>query len=353
MAHRQIGIYKDIDIVLPEMRIGLCGWFDMEVYQCREMMDGRSIEIPGTRRRVASFPNVITNLGLDHIGRISTYGAYCHVGIGTAIEAITDTICDNFVASHAKDSGYDTVWSAQSTPPYYGRNQKKYRFSPNFAGGNIDVSEIGISTQAATGNLFSRALCKSGGVPAVVPVLSTEYLDVYYTLLNYPDHVNYTTGALDDGTGSFDVSGTSYSYTIRAEDVTYYANWGRNIFSGFGRWMGPSTTYKGMTMYSSNVALGPVTGVPTAADSAPSGYAIGTGPDQLEVGGYIDSTYSNTITYHVGLNTGNLTPLGIRGLSVYSTLGAYQMVLSASIPKDNTKLFNYTHRTTWTRKVLP
>ena len=346
------GSLKPTHIILPTQHAGFGGWIEMEAFQCREMMDGRSIEIPGTRRKLASFHNLITNHGLDCIGfRPQTggyaYGNYAHVGTGNAAESVADTTLDTFVASHIVDNGYQSVYWVQSTPPYYGSHKKRYRFSPNFGGGAINVSEIGISTQAATGGLFSRALVRTGGgVPTTVAVSATEYLDVYYTLRLYPDHVDYTTGATDDGTGSFDVEGVTYNYTIRCERITYGGLWAYNLWNGFtfSNWV--DGFGKGL-LYSNDAALGPVTGAMTASDTDIWFYTY----DHVR-GTYVASTYQNTITFDTPLDVANFTPGEIWGLAPWSSIGGYQILLDAGIPKTSSSEFYYTHRTAWTRKSL-
>jgi hypothetical protein len=313
------------------------------------MADGRSVEIPGTRRRVASFvENVITNTGLDHIGNRANYSQYCHVGTGNAAESASDTALDTFLASVSAGFIEHTRW-AQASPPYYGASQQRWRFAANFGGGNVNISEVGCSNQLATGNLFSRALVKDGGgSPTVVPVLSTEYLDVFYTLRIYPDHVNYTTGALDDGAGSITIGGVSYAYTIRCMEVDNVSYWGRNIFSGCSFWSLPNN-FIDLWVAPAGVALGAVTGTMTGA-TITSVSLGGTGGFQT-YGTYVNSTYTQTLNYGFGLENGNISG-GIRGIMIPSNIGSYQILLAASIPKDVTKLMTWVQRHTWNRKAL-
>lgn len=344
MSHPQIIQFRSREIELPSRRAGIGGIIRLEAFQCREMMDGRSIEIPKTRRVLAEFGNQVTNLGLDHIGNLTTYGNFCQVGEGNAAEAVTDTTLDDYVAGKGAESF--TNWAAQATPPYFGSYQRKYRFIANFGGGPVNVSEIGIGPQLATGNLFARALVKDGGgSPTSVAVSATEYFDVFYTLRNYPDHVNYTTGATDDGSGSVVIAGTSYGYTIRAYDLTNYVWWGRNIFDGFrlGGLPGGGSTHG--WVYGTGAALGTVTGNPTGATAVGYG-GIGT------IGSYANSTYSNTLTYAFPFAAGNTASNSIKLMIVKSSLGAYQILFATPIPKSSGTELNYTHRTTWFRKAL-
>jgi hypothetical protein len=349
MSHPQVGRFRDVHIELPKHGVGLSGHYRMEAFQAWEDSKGNFLmEKPGTRRLLAEFDNLVTNKGLDHIGNRVEYLAYCHVGTGTATEVATDTALGTFKAGVAKFAPFALIHWAQGTPPYYGAWQEQYRFSPNFGPGNISIAEVGISTQITTGNLFSRARVKDGGGnPTTVAVLSTEYLDVWYTLRNYPDHVNYTTGATDDGTGTFSVSGTSYSYTVRCSEVTLSKNWGLMAYgSGFNVYQDPSTLDTDhWKSYGTGAVLGAVTGVPTGA-TAVSGGASST------LGTYSNSTYQNTLTHNLLTSQGNSTG-GIKCFVTRNSLGTYQVSTTVAIPKTGSLALDFTTRTTWFNKTLP
>jgi hypothetical protein len=343
--------HRDFVIDLPRRGAKLSGHFRLETFQGEQtgLVDsaGEYIvrEIPGTRRVRADFDNIITNQGLNYIGSQNDYGTYCHVGTGSTAEAVTDTALVTFTAYQSVASGYPN-YSAQSTPPYYGSHIRKYRFTPNFGGGAVNISEVGIGRTTATGGLFSRALVKDGGgSPTTINVLATEYLDVYYTLRNYPDHVNYTTGATDDGSGSITISAVSYSYTIRCADITNYKYWGRNIMAGFGRHTAPSDYILERT-YGSDAALGAVTSSPSATSF---GSDLLTG--DIAAASYSNDSYQNTLIYSYGLDDGNETG-GIKAMWLPSTLGAYQLLFGTAIPKDNTETLTFNQRWAWTRKTL-
>jgi hypothetical protein len=352
MANRYIQRFEDIEVTLPTPGVNrLGGIFRMEAYKCREMRDGRSIEIPGTRRLCGEFPNVITNTGLDHIGNKAAYSAYLHVGTGGAAESEFDNTLDTFVASQLKDSSYagnvgGYLWWSQQSAPYYGSCQVKYRCPPNKFGGAINVAELGLSTQPTTGNLFCRALVKSGGVPTVAPVAVDEYFDVYYTLRNYGGHFDYTDGSLSDGSGSITIGGTSYNYTIRVASILNNTFWARNLFSGFSTAYTPGF-YERAYYYAPTVTMGNIFSFPTS-DTASTYHSYtwvnGTGT-------YTNSTYTNSMDYQLDLDEGNLTG-GIRGFAGLSTLGAYQWILDGAVPKDNTKVMNWSFQQSWDRHAL-
>jgi len=351
MADRHIIQFRSQELILPTTtKTALGGEFYGEAYKCRELMDGRSIEIPGTRRRVMGpFDNLITNTGLDHIGNKVSWQSAAQVGTGNAAESITDNTLDTYVAGVGNDGSYDgdgqLTWHSGSNPRYCA-TQSKYRFQPNFAGGAVNISEVGVGPQTATGNLFCRALVKTGGgVPTTAPVAADEYFDLYYTLRVYPGHCDYVNGTTDDGTGSFDIAGTTYNYTIRAGDIDATVHWAAQARYGF-RQFSWNQIYTNMNLYGPDAALGSIYDYMSATLDDAHFYTQG-----LTVGTYVDSTYTNTIEFDYDLDNGNITG-GIKGLNPWSSLGQYQILLDAAIPKDNTKEFHYTHRTSWTRKTL-
>ena len=350
MADRHIIRFKDIEIILPSPPAArLAGHFRCEVYECRELMNGKSIEIPKTRRVVGEFPNIITNTGLDHIGNGGTFGLYCHVGTGSAAESINDTTLDTFVASQANASYGPTgsvLWWTNGSAPFWGNAQKKYRFAPGFAGGAINVAELGVSPQATTGNLFCRALVKTGGVPTVAPVANDEYFDVYYTLRNYPGHCNNVTGAYDDGSGTLTIGVTTYNYVIRTAYINQNKFWSRSLFGGFNP-VYEEGFYNRAEYAAPTSSLGTLyQGIQSTVDTASHSYTWTNG-----TGTYVNSSYTNSMDYQLGLDEGNLTG-GIAGFTGFSTLGAYQWTIDGAVPKDNTKIMNWGFQQTWTRHAL-
>lgn len=344
-GHPQIKRFRSVEIALPKKRHGLSGHFRLEAFQCREMLDGRSVEIPNTRRHLASFDNNITDLGLDHIGNQLSYFTYCHAGTGNAAESPSDTALATFVASQQRDPGWLSTWGARTTAPFYGWNKAKYRFAPNFGGGAISVAELGISTQAATGGLFSRALVKdSQGDPTTVGISATEYFDAFYTLRNYPDHVNYATGALDDGSGTVTIESIDYDYVTRVAEITNYIWWGRNIDSGFGVANYPNATRRA-TVYGSDATIGSIsTNISaTSLDNNTVGNET--------VGTYVNANHYNDITFEWGFSDGNVTG-NIKGMWVSSSLGSYQHIFTPVIPKNSGLELNFTQRTSWFRKTI-
>ena len=338
--------YKTVPVDLPRMGGRLSGEVHMEAFQCHEYANGKSVEIPGTRRVAAHFDNLILNQGLEYYGTVGkSQTAYCHVGTGAAAESVADTALSAWLAVTGTES-YTSYW-AQGSPPYYGARRWKYRFSPGFGGGAVNINEVGFGAgnSMVSQQLTSRALTKDGGgSPTTIPVLAAEYLDVYYTRRNYPGHIVEGTGAPVDLTGTIDIAGTSYNFTMRPAFVTN-SQWGMNIGTGFnitGTWFGSFSDQ--CRVSGSDATLGAVTNGISSASQDVNYY---TGNTRL--GTYTSFSYNRNITYAFDIDEGNVTG-GIKGIEVGSSMGCYQILLDATVPKNSSKIFEFTQNWAWARK---
>ena len=170
----------------------------------------------GHVRQELTFPNVITNAGLDWIGstqsNVTSYS--CIVGTGTAVPAVTDTALGTVLASTDTQFG-PIAQGNNASPGNYAWSAKTWRFPAGAAAGNI--SEVGVafkSYPAAAPYLWSRQLILDGaGSPTTITVLANEYLDVTYELRLYPN--------LTPVTGTLTLTGGgSYAYTIAPRALT-------------------------------------------------------------------------------------------------------------------------------------
>lgn len=337
------------------------GEFYAEAFQCREMMDGRSIEIPGTRR-VAVLPthNLILNNALEYYGGNYPSGhsnqfSVVHVGTNSTAETITDTALFGYLASaqFSADMSLNFAYVSGS-PIYWGARRKRARFNPNFGGGDVNISELGVSgfsgslNSAQTGGYFTaRALTRdSAGDPTSVPVLSTEYLDVWYTRRIYPSLIVDATGAPADGTGSIDIDGVSYNYTIRPAGVTSSGRWGYSIDDAFNGRKGTSAETNCGTIHQYPATLGGVTGTPSSADQENTGLGAST------LGAYTPFSYNRDVIWTFGLDDA-VWGSGIGGFMMETTMGAYQCILNAGVPKTNEQTFKWYCNFAWTRKTIP
>lgn len=300
--------------------------------------------IPGTRQKVAEFDNIITNTGLDHLGQTPSFLENCHVGSGTATEAATDTALGSWIAyTSSPPLGGSNYQSTEGTAPYFSKQViDAYRFDAGEATGTI--AEVGIGPNTTNTALFSRARVKDGvGSPTTITVLADEYLDVTYEFRIYPDHVN-SNGSTNDGTGSIDISATTYNYTIRPAQVTGNSYYDCNAVIDV-----LAVGVNDAIAYSDDAALGAVTGSPSATenDGASSTGSSGKGT-------YTPGNYYCDLNFVFALDEANFTSGsgGIKAVQVHSTMGAYQILFDSAIPKDNTEILTLPVRFAWARATI-
>lgn len=368
--------YKDVEIALPDVpHGGFDGEFELEAFKGTEFPKGSGIiyETPGTRRKLgrAVHPNLITNNGLDWYGAYRTgsgwsaslgttsnryYQAnYCHVGTGTATPSVSDTALASFTAGAAWNAGLGlgSYW-AQGSPPYYGSHRHWYRFNAGFAGGAVNLNEVGVGFTITTGNLTARALTVNGsGVPTTVTVLADEYLDVYYTRRNYPGLIaDESLGTYSEQSGTVDIDGTTYNYTMRPIAVTNN-DWGQSSERALGftgpDGFGTGSYQKGLVVFDQTTAHVAITSTHMTGSYAASYNGVG---DDYGMGSYTTGTYTRTIWYKAGIDSCNVNQGGVygfKGFKIMSSLGTYQVLLDGVVPKTSTKVYTYYHQWTWAR----
>lgn len=299
-----------------ERRATMAGFFKLE-----------AVRPDGTRRLLADwFPNIITNAGLNAIGTLSTWMAACRVGAGSAVPSALDTNLQSHIAGTTDIRSHNVA--AQATPPYYSSATRVYRFAQGVAAGNLQ--EIGVATQAgnSTGVLFSRALIlDSGGSPTTITVLSDEVLDATYQVRVYPPTA--------DVTGTVNIGGVDYDYTVRAASVTDTSYWYLPASAGGGG------------LFSSRFGQGSL----GAITSSPSGTNVLLNATPAA---YTDGSLTRRTQVTCGLDDGNfgginwaLTTFGSPGGN--SSLGRMQVGFDALIPKDNTTTLTLEFSITWAR----
>lgn len=318
--------YQDTEIPLPPIGVRMEGWISLK--------KGKGSIITG---EIPAFKNIITNNGLDGVAdnNVGNRTAYCHVGTGTSAEAATDTALGTFVG--AEGVATSTSTSAEASSPYYMKYVRTWRFDPGEATGNI--SEVGFSSQATTGGLFSRALVKDGGgSPTTITVLSDEWLDVTYEFRLYPGHTSA------DATGSISFSGSSKNYTLRAAQVTDVTKYGAAATQAVLANNGGGYGYA----YGSDGALGAVTSTPTGTSQD----FLGTGGCSISAATYSNGTYNRNVTLTIGLSEGNTTG-GIKALLFYTKFATYQISFDTVVAKDNTKVMTFVTNLAWARATIP
>ncbi|CAA2366773.1 hypothetical protein [Xanthomonas phage Olaya] len=285
-------------------------------------IDADGIEVPGSRRVAAEwFPNLITDNGLNRMGRNSDYLGNCMVGSGSAAPANTDTSLQSLVASTATIQA-DT--NGNNASPRYGWRRKTFRFGTGVAAGNLSEVGVGYTTTA----VFSRALIlDGGGSPTTITVLADEVLDVTYELRFYISEA--------DVAFNVDISGVTYACVVRPASIT----------EGIGTQVGDAITVNasgranGIKAYETQV-LG-------AVGSEPSGTAYDVGYTNSA---YTAGTFYRNTVASASLNQAN-TPTGIGAMRIDNTFCDWQVSFTPKIPKDATKVLTLNVRSSWARHV--
>jgi hypothetical protein len=348
--------FKEHEIGIGNIVNPLDGEYKLRAFKGFEFPrgSGRVWEYPNTGRTLMDWtPNLVTNQGLNNRGNEGiNLLQYCHVGGGNTTPQITDTSLASEIAT-AWRTGYTP--SGRGTPPYYGTTELRYLFNPNFGGGNVNINEIGVSPNGSPTGLESRALTVDGdGVPTTVSVLADEYLEAYYRLRNYPAHLN-SDGSPTDDQGTVNIAGTNYTYTIRPIMVTYGGSYSVGTGVGWGTFAIYSqrvsvgynyNIYAVADVFEDDMALGPVTGVPTG--TKPSS----TSASNYGESAYTSGSYNRELWYQWGISNGNPSSTGIGGLVIKSRLGAYQLLFASPVPKVYGQVFTFYHNFSWTRKSI-
>jgi len=278
---------------------------------------------------VPTFPNLITNGGLERMAESGDWLSRTYVGSGSAAPNFDDSAMNNFVA--VTTSNQSAVTGSQSTAPYFTWVRVTRRFAAGAAAGNL--SEVGTGWAAA---LFSRALIvDTDGNPTTITVGAEQFLDVTYEFRFYPK----TT----DDTGSFTLTGSiggTYDYIFRAANVTtnntvnaWYVGQNGAILNGV------DSSSTGRRVYDG--AIGPITGEPAGQPSSASTIAVST---------YSAGSLQAEATLSFGLASGNFAT-GISSARVKMGIGAFQIEFTPAIPKTNERLLNLEFSHSWGRRA--
>lgn len=288
------------------------------------------------RHLAGPFPNLILNAGLDRMGNSSGGGGFwrnCQLGAGTTPPTVTDTALESLQAAVQGSTSDPFNTALVEGPPRYVRHRRTYRFPEGEAAGTH--TEIGIGWGNSGSTLYSRALIRdSGGNPIAITVLPDEVLDVTYEWRIYPP-----TG---DTTGTRNISGTDYDYTIRAcEADTINTQFGAGWGFGTGPTFGSASALK-----PENGGHATYTGSIGDWLSSPSGSSATSGATlSVSNAAYTPGNYYRDGTLSWGLGGSG----GIRSVRYCWTWGAYQIEFDPPIPKDATNILSLTFRNAWAR----
>lgn len=277
-----------------------------------------------TARKVAEFPNLITDLGLELMGQSANWLDVCVVGTGNAAPDFEDTQLSNQVGGPLSSTG--TQHGNATGTPYYAWVRRTWTSAVGGVAGNI--TEIGVGFSATS--LFSRALVVDGsGDPTAITVLPDEQLRVTYEHRYYPP--------LEDINGTFELQGGlggMYSFIGRACQVTLnYATSGTGWTALGSQADSGSPTWA--RVYPGDIGL--ITGIPAGSSQG------------LTLGGVTGSGLSRQFTVTAGLAQGNV-PTGIRSIQKQMGMGCYQFQIDPPIPKTSSDTLALTFAHTWGRR---
>jgi len=278
---------------------------------------------------VPTFPNLITNGGLERMGDNSDWLSRTYVGSGSAAPNFNDSAMNNFVA--VTTTLQSSVTGTQSTAPYFTWIRITRRYAAGEAAGNL--SEVGVGWFEA---LFSRALIvDADGNPTTITVGAEQFLDVTYEFRFYPK----TT----DDTGSFTLTGSvggTYDYVLRPSVVTTNSGGAGWSISTSGTSMRDTgNSFEGRRVYSG--AIGSIT-------ETPSGTIMNVNP--LTALGYEAGSLSRKGTMSLGLNSGN-SETGLKSALFRFGIGTFQVEFTPAIMKTDERLLDLEFSHSWGRRA--
>ena len=293
---------------------------------------GRAIRADGSVRAefglMDSNPNLLTNLGLNSFatGNYAPNPGYIHLGTGTTPPNVNDTALVNYGTNIGTSPHYpNQARSIQSASPYFCTFSTIWKSA---IGGATGVwTELGVSNQAATGNLSSRALfLDSGGNPASFPVLADEQLEVTYQLRFYMPESD-AVASIMMGAGSHDTTTRSAYVTQLNKTVGWWPSWMPFV----------SERPDGNVAYTG--AIGAIT-------SFPGGSYLG------EANSYTADAYGHNNFYrdfNYTFNAGTATG-AIRSLLTQTPLSCFQTEYDPVLNKVAAELIVFKQRVSWARR---
>lgn len=319
------------------LNFGFAGRFDLVARKVvvdedgSPLLDGDTNVLTGESRNLASFENLILDSGLNRLGTGGPITGAC-VGTGTTAPENSQTTLANLLRVTTTEQSWVELPGSTSAP-YYAEWQIVYRFAAGTATGNL--SEVGLGWNVnpwanTIDGLWCRALIKdSEGNPTTITVLADEVLDIVYTLQLHPP--------TSDITGTFNLSGVAYQYTLRPSVVNFRSanGWSARSIILFGITSGWGTAF---------------TGGIDAVTSGPSGTT-----DSITIAQqtYVNGSKQSVFNVTAGLNSANL-PGGIRSIDFHISGNCWQAEFSrvsdgGTIPKNNTNVLTIPFWVSWDR----
>jgi hypothetical protein len=296
-------------------------------YTLRAIKPGRGVV------REASFPNLITDMGMNSLGNDVAWNRM-HLGTGTTTPAVTDTGLAAF-GTNVVNANPTVTTGNSGVAPYYGYARMVFTSAVGGATGNW--TEIGISKQNTDGLLRSRALIlDGGGSPTTFPVQSDEQFEGTYEFRIYVPTV--------DTPASITLSGTPYdtiTRALRASDAVWAPSMVSpgNPTDGLFRLATGSQINTACTWYSGALAA------TTAAN--PAGTQNSTGSTSMIAAAYGAGNFYRDYGLRSGaaVNVGTLRTARLIGTNTL----ALQVEYTPTITKLTTEELIHNQRISWAR----
>lgn len=300
------------------MKLGLAGKYT--IYKQKVVMEngqpkldenGNQILI-GEREQVAEFENLITNNGLDLIGKRASC-SYMIVSSENTEPKVTDSTITVLGVSNYGGTGDGVKTKQVINQPYWVGYQRIVRFGAGVGTGNI--AKIAVSNNNTGTDLFSIALVKDGnGNPTTITKLADEVLDVAYELRTYLSD--------KDTVSTITISGNTHTVTTRACAIESKTSpWVSTLVDIYKTFIGSSQLVSPMKIPASGTNAN-FTARPYVSGSYKLIYDIQT----LPISNY---NFQNGISLIHTLETGNV--------GAYSNYATYQFGIEPPIMKDNTQ----------------
>lgn len=312
---------------LPEIKIGLEGWFTIE------LIDAKTQRV----KRRLRFRNLITDAGLDALGGASTLSSlltngWIAVGTDSTAPANGDTTLGAEVSPSSTNrtdanGGFFASTSYTPGPPDYWSYFRTWLLTETQGNGNL--TEVGIFSANTTGTMFTRQLLKdSGGTPTTITKTSSDQLRINYELrMSIPQ---------SDATSTVTISGTSYDITIRPLGASSTNHWGDFVANSW--WQGG----RNGKAWETNTLVNR-----TSDDFGSSG----VNQDSVAYAAYTNGNKFRDVTIKWEPGSANFAT-GIGGIAFMDiSNGGYlfQSVFSPKFAKDATKRLTLVFRLSWDR----
>lgn len=335
-----VGRWHEVPVRMPG--VGFKGFFTVR------LIDART----GLVKRRLSFPNLITDAGLDAIGedagtdgRIDELISRMAVGTGSTTPNVSDTSLVSEVARTADSAG---IGNGLSSGPSFDYWEWEISFQFDQGEANANLTELGLFSNDAGGPMWARQLLQdAGGSPTTITKTSDDILQIVYTLRVYPDK--------SVRTSNLTIDGTSTTLSRQPQEVDVANEWGRGgtpadrgMLYQFGVWAGSDVrVYEDNTPPGDFVSRGPANPA-TSEDVGAGGYSFaaytgGTFQRDLEV---IASVNEGNFAGGVGAVEGRINDVFTRG-------HPFITFFDPPIPKADTDELTLQIRYSWGRHTIP